>query len=93
MDGIFEVFVLRVKPSESLNDNNFKRHQQRTRELLFIQKGTQKPEQLTADVEPMFVQLKHNNNFKTIFLKWTLKSRIRVRINAFGHNLRKKIVA
>src|SRR5690606_40719153 len=53
------------KANRSIERNhNLERHKQKIRELLTSEKGLQKRKQRTADVEPVFAQLKHNHNFR-----------------------------
>jgi len=74
-------------------NHNLERHKQKTRELLLSEKGTQKRKQRTADVEPVFAQLKHNNNFRRFSLKGLEKVELEFGLMALGHNLRKKIAS
>ncbi|WP_293892279.1 transposase [Flavobacterium sp.] len=53
----------------------------------------QKRKQRSADVEPVFAQLKHNNGFRRFSLKGTKKVELEFGLMALGHNLRKKIAA
>ncbi|WP_020211123.1 transposase, partial [Flavobacterium rivuli] len=63
------------------------------RELLLSEKGLQKRKQRSADVEPVFAHLKHNNNFKRFTLKGLEKVELEFGLMALAHNLRKKIAA
>ncbi|KUJ59428.1 hypothetical protein AR687_23080 [Flavobacteriaceae bacterium CRH] len=73
-------------------DNNLERHKQRARELLLSEIGIQR-RQRSADVEPVFAELKHNNGFRRFSLKELQKVELEFGLMALGHNLRKKIVA
>jgi hypothetical protein len=58
------------KGNRSIERNhNLERHKQKIRELLTSEIGLQKRKQRTADVEPVFAQLKHNHNFRRFSLK------------------------
>ena len=76
-----------------LTNPNLERHKERTRELLLNEKGIQKRRQRTADVEPVFAQLKHNNGFRRFSLKGLQKVELEFGLMALAHNLRKKIAA
>lgn len=53
-----------------------------------------KRKQRSADIEPVFAQLKHNNNnFRRFSLKGLKKVELEFGLMALGHNLRKKIAA
>lgn len=82
------------KGNRSIERNhNLERHKQEIRELLTSEKGLQKRKQRTADVEPVFAQLKHNNNFRRFSLKGIEKTELEFGLMALAHNLRKKIAA
>lgn len=84
----------KAKGNRSIERNhNLERHKQKTRELLLSEKGTQKRKQRSADVEPVFAQLKHNNNFRRFSLKGLEKVELEFGLMALGHNLRKKIAS
>lgn len=84
----------KAKVSRSIERNhNLERHKQRTRELLLREKEIQKRKQRTADVEPVFAQLKHNNGFRRFSLKGLEKVELEFELMDLGHNLRKKIAA
>ena len=84
----------KAKGNRSIERNhNLERHKQRTRELLLSETGIQKRKQRTADVEPVFAQLKHNNNFRRFSLKGLEKVELEFGLMALGHNLRKKIAS
>ena len=72
---------------------NLERHKQKIRELLLSEKGKQKRKQRSADVEPVFAQRKHNNNFRRFSLKGLEKAELEFGLMALGHNLRKKIAS
>lgn len=72
---------------------NLERHKQKIRELLTSETGIQKRKQRTADVEPVFAQLKHNHNFRRFTLKGIKKTELEFGLMALAHNLRKKIAA
>ncbi|MDA6072779.1 transposase, partial [Flavobacterium sp. AC] len=55
--------------------------------------GIQRRKQRSADVEPVFAQLKHNNGFRRFSLKGLQKVELEFGLMALGHNLRKKIAA
>lgn len=74
-------------------NHNLERHKQRTRELLLSEIGIQRRKQRSADVEPVFAQLKHNNGFRRFSLKGLQKVELEFGLMALGHNLRKKIAA
>ena len=60
----------KAKGNRSIERNhNLERHKQKTRELLLSEIGIQKRKQRSADVEPVFAQLKHNNGFRRFTLK------------------------
>jgi transposase len=55
----------KAKGNRSIERNhNLERHKERTRELLLSETGIQRRKQRSADVEPVFAQLKHNNGFR-----------------------------
>ena len=84
----------KAKGNRSIERNhNLERHKERTRELLLNEKGIQKRKQRTADVEPVFAQLKHNNGFRRFSLKGLEKVELEFGLMAIAHNLRKKIAA
>lgn len=84
----------KAKGNRSIERNhNLERHKERTRELLLNEKGIQKRKQRTADVEPVFAQLKHNNGFRRFSLKGFKKVELEFGLMAIAHNLRKKIAA
>ena len=60
----------KAKGNRSIERNhNLERRKPTTRELLLSQRGIQKRKQRTADVEPVFAQLKRNNGFRRFSLK------------------------
>ena len=84
----------KAKGNRSIERNhNLERHKQKTRELLLSEKGIQKRKQRTADVEPVFAQLKHNHGFRRFSLKGIKKVELEFGLMAIAHNLRKKIAA
>lgn len=84
----------KAKGNRSIERNdNLERHKQKIRELLLSEKGIQKRKQRTADVEPVFAQLKHNNNFRRFSLKGLEKVELEFGLMALAHNLRKKIAS
>ena len=74
-------------------NHNLERHKQRARELLLSEIGIKRRKQRSADVEPVFAQLKHNNGFRRFSLKGLQKVELEFGLMALGHNLRKKIAA
>jgi len=76
-----------------VRNHNLERHKEKVRELLLSEKGIQKRKQRSADVEPVFAQLKHNNNFRRFTLKGLEKVELEFGLMALAHNLRKKIAA
>lgn len=80
-------------PRSIERNHNLERHKQRIRELLFSEIGIKKRKQRSADVEPVFAHLKHNNGFKRFSLKALEKVELEFGLMALGHNLRKKIAA
>lgn len=84
----------KAKGNRSIERNhNLERHKQRTRELLLSEIGIQRRKQRSADVEPVFAQLKHNNGFRRFSLRGLQKVELEFGLMALGHNLRKKIAA
>jgi len=84
----------KAKGNRSIERNhNLERHKQQTRELLLSEIGIQRRKQRSADVEPVFAQLKHNNGFRRFSLKGLQKVELEFGLMALGHNLRKKIAA
>lgn len=82
------------KGNRSIERNhNLERHKEKIRELLTSQTGIQKRKQRSADVEPVFAQMKHNNNFRRFSLKGIQKTELEFGLMALAHNLRKKIAA
>ena len=63
------------------------------RELLLNEIGIQKRKQRSADVEPVFAQLKHNYGFRRFTLKGIKKVDLEFGLMVIAHNLRKKISA
>lgn len=54
----------KAKGNRSIERNrNLERHKQKTEDLLLSETEIQKRKQRTADVEPVFAQLKHSNGF------------------------------
>ena len=74
-------------------NHNLERHKEKIRKLLLSEEGLLKRKQRTADVEPVFAQLKHNNGFRRFSLKGIQKVELEFGLMALGHNLRKKIAA
>jgi hypothetical protein len=74
-------------------NHNFERDKQTARELMLSEIGIQRRKQRSADVEPVFAQLKHNNGFRRFSLKGLQKVELELGLMALGHNLRKKIAA
>lgn len=74
-------------------NHNLERHKEKIRELLTSQTGIQKRKRRSADVEPVFAQMKHNNNFRRFLLKGIQKTELEFGLMALAHNLRKKIAA
>jgi transposase len=84
----------KAKGNRSIERNhNLERHKQKTRELLLSETGIQKRKQRSADVEPVFAHLKHNNGFRRFSLKGIKKVELEFGLMAIAHNLRKKIAA
>ena len=84
----------KAKGNRSIERNhNLETHKERTRELLLNEKGILKRKQRTADVEPVFAQLKHNNGFRRFSLKGIKKIELEFGLMAIAHNLRKKIAS
>src|SRR5690554_105112 len=84
----------KAKGNRSIERNhNLERHKEKIRELLTSQTGIQKRKQRSADVEPVFAQMKHNNNFRRFSLKGIQKTELEFGLMALAHNLRKKIAA
>ncbi len=84
----------KAKGNRSIERNhNLERHKQKTRELLLSEIGIHKRKQRSADVEPVFAQLKHNNGFRRFSLKGIKKVELEFGLMAMAHNLRKKIAA
>jgi len=84
----------KAKGNRSIERNqNLERHKKRTRELLLGEIGILKRKQRSADVEPVFAHLKHNNGFKRFSLKGLKKVELEFGLMALGHNLRKNIAA
>ena len=84
----------KAKGNRSIERNhNLERHKQKTRELLLSEIGIQKRKQRSADVEPVFAQLKHNNGFRRFTLKGIKKVDLEFGLMAIAYNLRKKIAA
>jgi transposase len=84
----------KAKGNRSIERNhNLERHKQKTTELLLSEIGIQKRKQRSADVEPVFAQLKHNNGFRRFSLKGIKKVELEFGLMAIAHNLRKKIAA
>lgn len=82
------------KGNRSIERNhNLERHKAKVRELLTSTTGLQKRKQRTADVEPVFAQLKHNHNFRRFSLKGIKKVELEFGLMALAHNLRKKIAS
>jgi hypothetical protein len=84
----------KAKGNRSIERNhNLERHKEQTRKLLLSEQGIQKRKQRTADVEPVFAQLKHNHGFRRFSLKGLKKVELEFGLMALAHNLRKKIAA
>ena len=84
----------KAKGNRSIERNhNLERHKQKIRELLLSEIGIQKRKQRSADVEPVFAQLKHNNGFRRFTLKGIKKVDLEFGLMAIAYNLRKKIAA
>jgi transposase len=84
----------KAKGNRSIERNhNLEKHKQKTRELLLSEIGIQKRKQRSADVEPVFAQLKHNNGFRRFSLKGIKKVELEFGLMAIANNLRKKIAA
>jgi transposase len=84
----------KAKGNRSIERNhNLEKHKQKARELLLSEIGIQKRKQRSADVEPVFAQLKHNNGFRRFSLKGIKKVELEFGLMAIAHNLRKKIAA
>jgi transposase len=83
-----------AKGNRSIERNhNLERHKEQTRRLLLSEQGIQKRKQRSADVEPVFAQLKHNHGFRRFSLKGLKKVELEFGLMAIAHNLRKKIAA
>ena len=77
----------KAKGNRSIERNhNLERHKQQTRELLLSEIGIQRRKQRSADVEPVFAQLKHNNGFRRFSLKGLQKVELEFGLMALGHN-------
>ena len=63
------------------------------RELLLNEIGIQKRKHRSADVEPVFAQLKHNYGFRRFTLKGIKKVDLEFGLMVIAHNLRNKISA
>lgn len=74
-------------------NHNLERHKQKIRELLTSETGLKKRKQRTADVEPVFAQLKHNHNFRRFSLKGIEKTELEFGLIAIAYNLRKRVAA
>ena len=84
----------KAKTNRSIERNhNLERHKEKVRRLLKSEKGIEKRKQRTADVEPVFAQLKHNNGFRRFSLKGLEKVELEFGLMAIAHNLRKKIAS
>lgn len=82
------------KTNRSIERNhNLERHKEKVRRLLKSEKGIEKRKQRTADVEPVFAQLKHNNGFRRFSLKGLEKVELEFGLMAIAHNLRKKVAS
>jgi len=58
-----------IKGNRSIGRNhNLERDKEKVRKLLTSEMGIQKRKQRSADVEPIFAQMKHNNNFRLFSL-------------------------
>lgn len=71
-------------------NHTLERHKQRVRENLNSEIGQIKRKQRTADVEPVFVHIKSNGNFKPFTLKGIEKAELEFGLHALAHNLKKK---
>ncbi len=74
-------------------NHNLERHKEQTRKLLLSEQGKEKRKQRTADVEPVFAQLKHNHGFRRFSLRGLEKVELEFGLFAIAHNLRKKIAS
>ena len=84
----------KAKTNRSIERNhNLERHKEKVRRLLKSEKVIEKRKQRTADVEPVFAQLKHNNGFRRFSLKGLEKVELEFGLMAIAHNLRKKIAS
>lgn len=66
------------------------RHRERMRKNLLSEIGEAKRKQRTADVEPVFANIKSNRNFKRFTHKGIEKAELEFGLHALAHNLRKK---
>lgn len=84
----------KAKGNRSIEGNHkLEMYKERARELLLSEIGIQRRKQRSADVEPVFAQLKHNNGFRRFSLKGLQKVELKFGLMALEHNLRKKIAA
>ncbi|WP_394366076.1 transposase [Sphingobacterium faecium] len=71
--------------------HKLERYNQKVRELLTSEIGIQKRKQRSADIEPVFAQMKHNYNFRRFSLKVIQKTELEFWLTALAHNVGKKI--
>lgn len=84
----------KAKGNRSIERNhNLERHRQKARELLNSEIGLEKRKKRTADVEPVFGQLKHNHGLRRFTLRGMKKVELEFGLFALAHNLRKKIAS
>lgn len=84
----------KAKGNRSIERNhNLERHRQKARELLNSEVGLEKRKKRTADVEPVFGQLKHNHGLRRFTLRGMKKVELEFGLFALAHNLRKKIAS
>ena len=69
------------------------RQKEKARKLLLSEQGILKTKKRSADVEPVFAQLKHNHGFRRFTLRGLKKVDLEFGLHALAHNLRKKIAA
>src|SRR5690554_6999016 len=82
----------KAKGNRSIERNhNLEKHKEIIRKRLLSQEGIKKRKQRSADVEPVFAQLKHNHGFRRFSLKGIKNVELEFGLMALAHNLRKKI--
>jgi transposase len=74
-------------------NHDLERQKEKARKLLLSDQGILKRKKRSADVEPVFAQLKHNHGFRRFTLRGIKKVDLEFGLHALAHNLRKKIAA